>query len=101
MDTADFIRLIAYYLVFAFYLFVIGRLVVEIVRSFARSWKPAGGVAVSLEIMYRVSDPPVKLLRRIVPRVRLGQVELDLSMMILLIVTFIVLQVLGSLVVRG
>ena len=85
------IRLVVYYLVFGFYLFVIGRLVVEIVRSFARAWKPVGGVAVGLELMYRVSDPPVKLLRRLIPTVRVGSVDLDLSMMVLLFATYLIM----------
>ena len=89
------IRLVGYYIVFGFYLFVIGRLVVEIVRSFARACKPAGGVAVGLELMYRVTDPPVKLLRRLIPTVRVGSVELDLSMMVLLFATYIVMILLS------
>lgn len=89
------IRLVGYYIVFGFYLFVIGRLVVEIVRSFARAWKPAGGVAVGLELMYRATDPPVKLLRRLIPTVRVGSVDLDLSMMVLLFATYIVMILLS------
>lgn len=90
MDVA---LLLIYYALFALYLFVIGRLVVEIVRSFAREWRPAGNVAAGLEMMYRVTDPPVKLLRRLIPSVRIGNISLDLSMMILLLVTYIVMQV--------
>jgi YggT family protein len=91
-DPADYIRLAIYYALFVFYLFIIGRLVVEVVRSFARSWRPAGAAAVSLEMMYRVTDPPVKLLKRLIPAVRIGNVSLDLSMMILLIVVYIVMS---------
>jgi YggT family protein len=35
----------------------------------------------------------VKLLRRIIPQVRIGNVSLDLSIMILLLVTFILMRV--------
>lgn len=89
----DTILLVVYYVLFVFYLFIIGRLVVEVVRGFARDWRPAGGTAVSLELMYRVTDPPVKLLKRLIPAVRIGNVSLDLSMMILLIVVYIVMRV--------
>ena len=92
-DPAFAIRLVAYYVVFVLYLFVIGRLVVEIVRSFAREWRPAGSTAAGLEMMYRVTDPPVRLLRRVIPTVRIGNISLDLSMMILLFATFIVMRV--------
>ena len=90
MDVA---LLVIYYALFAFYLFIIGRLVAEIVRSFAREWRPAGRTAAGLEIMYRVTDPPVNLLRRLIPTVRIGNVNLDLSMLILLLVIYIVMSI--------
>ncbi len=68
------------------YLFVIlARLVVEITRQFARSWRPIGVTAVGLELVYSSTDPPIKVLRRLIPSVRLGAVSLDLSITILLI----------------
>ena len=95
MDSSpvQYVLLIVYYALFLLYLFVIGRLVVEIVRSFAREWRPVGSAAVGLEMMYRVTDPPVKLLRRLIPSVRIGNISLDLSMMILLLGTYILMRV--------
>ncbi|MFC5066066.1 YggT family protein [Actinomycetospora atypica] len=87
------ILLVIYYVLFVFYLFIIGRLVVEVVRGFAREWRPAGGTAVGLEMMYRVTDPPVNLLKRLIPAIRIGNISLDLSMMILLLVVYIVMRV--------
>lgn len=95
------LMLVVYYLLFLFYLFLIGRLVVEIVRSFARSWRPSGGAAVGLEMMYRVTDPPVNLLRRLIPSVRIGNISLDLSMLILLFAVFILQRVALAWTVRG
>ncbi|MHA3703080.1 YggT family protein [Jatrophihabitans sp. YIM 134969] len=69
---------------------VIIRVVVEITRSFARTWRPVGATAVGLEIVYTVTDPPVRLLRRVIPPLRIGQVSLDLSVLILLILLSIV-----------
>lgn len=87
----DLVWLLVYYVLFLFWLFVVGRLVVEIVRSFARDWKPAGAAAVGMEILFVVTDPEVKLLRRLIPPLRLGNVSLDLSIMVLLIVTWILM----------
>ena len=41
-SPTDTILLVVYYVLFVFYLFIIGRLVVEVVRGFARDWRPAG-----------------------------------------------------------
>ncbi|PXY19513.1 YggT family protein [Prauserella muralis] len=88
----DAVRLILYWLLFAFWLLLTARIVVELVRAFARDWRPAGGVAVTLETIYTVTDPPVRLVRRIIPVVRIGGVGLDLSIMVLLLVVFILMQ---------
>jgi YggT family protein len=84
---------VLYYALFFFWLMLTARIVIELVRAFARDWRPAGGVAVSLETVYTVTDPPVKVLRRVIPIVRVGRVGLDLSIMVLLLVVFILMQV--------
>ncbi|MBO0840502.1 MAG: YggT family protein [Sciscionella sp.] len=86
------VRVVAYYLLFFFWLLLTARVVVESVRVFAREWRPVGGVAVTLETIYTVTDPPVKLLRRLIPTVRIGGVGLDLSIMVLLLVVFILMR---------
>jgi YggT family protein len=85
-------RLVLYYLLFVFWLLLTARVVVELVRAFAREWRPAGGVAVALETIYTVTDPPVRLLRRVIPTARIGGVGLDVSIMVLLLVVFILMR---------
>lgn len=89
META---RLVLYYVLFFFWLLLIARVVVECVKSFAREWLPGGGVAVALEAIFRVTDPPARLARRIIPMVRIGGVGLDVSIMVLLLVVFILMR---------
>ena len=86
------VRLALYWVLFAFWLLLTARVVVELVRAFAREWRPAGGVAVALESIYTVTDPPVRLVRRVIPMVRIGGVGLDLSIMVLLLVVFILMR---------
>ena len=81
-----------YYVLFAFWLLLTARVVVELVRAFAREWRPAGGVAVTLESIYTMTDPPVRLARRVIPMVRIGGVGLDVSIMVLLLVVFILMR---------
>lgn len=85
------IRYVVYYAAFFFYLLLLARVVAEMVRSFARQWVPAGAGAVALEVVFTVTDPPVKLLRRVIPVVRIGGVGLDLSIMVLLLVVLILM----------
>lgn len=87
------IRFVVYYALFFFWLLLTARIVAELVRSFARQWVPAGPSAVALELIFMVTDPPVRLLRRVIPVLRIGGVGLDLSIMVLLLVVFILLNV--------
>jgi YggT family protein len=73
------------YVLYLYILVVLARFVVEATRQFARSWRPAGVAAVGIEIVYIATDPPVRLLRRVIPPLRIGAVNLDLSVMILLL----------------
>ncbi|MFL6161195.1 MAG: YggT family protein [Jatrophihabitantaceae bacterium] len=72
-----------------FYLLIIARLIVETTRSFARSWRPAGAAAIGLEVVFVVTDPPMKALRRVIPPLRLGGINLDVSVWVLLIIVWI------------
>ena len=80
-----------------FYLFVIARVIVETTRSFARSWRPAGATAIGLEVVYVVTDPPMKLLRRLIPPVRVGGISFDMSVIVLLIMIWILRAFVNSL----
>jgi YggT family protein len=74
---------------FLFWVLLIARVVVEFIRSFSRDWHPRGVTVVILELIMTVTDPPVKALRRVIPQLTIGAVRLDLTVMILLLVTFI------------
>ena len=45
------------------------------------------------ESIFTITDPPLRLLRRFIPTLRLGMVALDLSFMVLFIVILILLEV--------
>ena len=74
---------------FLFWLLLIARIVVEFIRSFSRDWHPRGVTVVILEAIMTVTDPPVKLLRRVIPQLTIGAVRLDFSIMVLLLLAFI------------
>lgn len=80
-----------------FYLMVVARLIAETTRSFARSWRPAGIAAVGLELIYSITDPPMKLLRRLIPPLRVGGVSIDLSVIVLFLLILILQQIVNSL----
>jgi YggT family protein len=80
-------------ILFIFWLLLIARVVIEFIRSFGRDWHPKGATVVILEVVLTLTDPPVKLLRRIIPQLTVGAVRFDLSIMVLLLVAFIGMEV--------
>ena len=88
---------IVYLAVFIFLVLLIGRFILELVQSFARDWRPRGAILVVAEVIYTATDPPLKLLRRLIPPLRLGGISLDFGMLVLFIVTIVLLSILGSL----
>ena len=70
---------------YIFLLLLIGRLVLDYVQMFARSWQPRGVALVAAEAVYTATDPPLKALRKVIPPLRLGSISLDLSFLVLII----------------
>jgi len=89
--------IVLYAVVWVFFGFLWVRFVVDWVQVFARSWVPSGVLLVGLEAVYSTTDPPIKALRRVIPPLRIGQIALDLSFIIVMIVTWILLQLLAGL----
>ena len=76
----------------AYLLVMIARLIFDYIRIFARSWQPKGVVLLLAELVYTLTDPPLRFLRRFIPPLRLGGVSLDLSFLALIIVLQILLS---------
>ena len=90
------IRSILYLIVFIFFVVLIGRLVLDWIQVFARDWRPRGIVLVIAEIVYSITDPPLKALRRLLPPLRIGQVQIDLAFIVLFLLVSILLSVLSA-----
>jgi len=80
-----------------FFVLLIARLVLDYVQMFARSWRPSGFALVIAEVVYTVTDPPLRALRKVIPPLRIGQVSLDLSFLVLIIAVQILINVASQL----
>lgn len=68
-----------------YFVVLIIRLVIDFVQVLARDWHPRGVGLVLCEAVYSVTDPPLRLLRRVIPPLRFGGVALDLSFIVLVL----------------
>jgi len=88
---------ILYDLLWIFQILLIARIVVVYVMMFARSWRPGRVLAVVLEVIFSVTDPPLKALGKVIPPLRVGGIALDLSFLVLFIVVQILISVVRTL----
>ena len=89
----DIVRVVLTYVLELYLLLLIGRMVISWIQSFSRSWHPTGPILVVAEAIYTATDPPLRLLRRYIPVLRLGSVALDLSFMVVFFMILVLLQV--------
>jgi len=86
---------VAYLALLLFFILLLVRLVLDWVMVFARSWRPTGVALVVAEATYTVTDPPLRLLRRVIPPLRIGAISLDLAFMVLFLLCTVGLSLLG------
>jgi len=85
---------VLYLVVWLFLVLLVVRFVLDLVQSFARDWRPRGVVLVLAEVVYSVTDPPLRALRRVVPPLTLGTIRLDLAFLLLWVICLVLMQVL-------
>jgi YggT family protein len=73
------------------------RLILDWVRALQPRWRPAGALLVVAEVCFSVTDPPLKLVRRVVKPIRLGGAQLDFAWSIVLIVGIVLLYLIAPL----
>jgi YggT family protein len=88
---------IVYYVLWLYLLLLIGRLIIDMLQNYSRSWSPSGLLAGVAEVIFTVTDPPLRFLRRYLRPVRLGSVALDLSYTLLFLVIIVLLSVVSNL----
>jgi YggT family protein len=88
----NIVRIVLTYVLWLYLLILIGRLIISWIQAFSRDWSPTGIVLVVAEGVYTATDPPLRLLRRYIPNLRLGNVALDLSFMVLFLLILVLLQ---------
>lgn len=93
--TRGLVGSLIYLLLWLFFVALIVRLVFDYIQMFARSWRPTGPLLVVAEAVYTVTDPPLKALRRAIPPLRIGNVALDLSFIVLIILVQIAIYLTG------
>ncbi len=76
-----------------FLVLLFARMVLSWVPVLVRDWEPRGAVLVAAEMVYSVTDPPLRALRKVLRPVRIGTVLLDLAFIGLFILVSLLLRI--------
>lgn len=96
MDVVSILLQIAYLATLLFLYVLLSRFVLGMVMGFGRRWRPSTTAAAVLELIWSITDPPLKALRRVIPALRLGNVSFDLASLVLLVMVFVLMQLVLS-----
>lgn len=76
------------------YVFVLlARLIIDWIPFFNREWRPKGAGLIAAELVYTVTDPPIRLFRRFIPPLRVGAIAIDFGFALTMLLCFILLSV--------
>lgn len=64
---------------------LLGRFVLDLILSLNPSWRPRSIGLVLAELVMTLTDPPLKLLRRVIKPLRFGSISIDFAWTILVI----------------
>lgn len=82
---------IFYFLLLIYFLIMWARFIIDLARNFSRQWRPRGVGLVLSEAVLTVTDPPIRLVRRIVPPFRMGPAALDFSWSIVMLLVIVLM----------
>jgi len=92
------IATVVYYLLLAYFFIMWARFVLDLVRTFSRDWRPKGAALIFAEVVFTITDPPIRAVRRVVKPLRVGGAALDFGWSIVMLVVIVLIYV--SLVFR-
>lgn len=83
------------------YFFVLlARMILSWVPALVPGWEPRGPFLVVAEVVYTLTDPPLRFLRKFLPPVQVGTVAFDLAFLALAVVISVLIWLNALLLLR-
>ncbi len=91
MSIPSLIAGIAYFVLLTYFFVLWARFLFDLAQNFSRGWRPKGFGLVVAEIVFTLTDPPIKAVRKIVPPFRIGVAALDFSWSIVMLLVIVLM----------
>ena len=93
MEAVRLIAAVLNALLFLYVLVLLARVVLEYIPMFNRAWRPKGATLTAAEVVFTVTDPPIKLIRRFIPALRIGGIAIDFAFALTMMLVFVLMAV--------
>jgi YggT family protein len=93
MDALVLVLTVLSWVLLAFFLTLVARFVLSLIVMFAPQWHPKGPLLLLFEVVYSVTDPFLRPLRRILPPIGAGGIRIDLSMLMLFVLVSLAMSI--------
>jgi YggT family protein len=80
------LALVAYWALQIYFYALVGRLILDLLMSVNPSFRPKGILLPVAEVVFTVTDPPLKFVRQFIKPVRVGSISLDFGWTLLVLV---------------
>ncbi|GAB3617619.1 YggT family protein [Okibacterium endophyticum] len=88
---------ILYFALLLYFFAMWARFGLDLARSLKPQWRPRGAGLVAAEIVFSITDPPIRFFRRILPPVRIGALALDFGWSLTMLCVIIAMTVVNIL----
>jgi YggT family protein len=88
--VVSLIATVIYLVISIFIVLMWVRFAFDLAPLFSRGWRPRGPLLVIAEVVFTITDPPVKAVRKLVPPLRTSGTVIDFSWTIVLLAAIIV-----------
>lgn len=96
MSAVSLVAGIVNLLLLLYVLVLLARMILDYIPMFNHEWRPRGFGLILAEIAYTLTDPPIRLVRRVLRPVRIGPASIDFSFTVVLLACFVLLAVTRS-----
>ncbi len=86
-----------YWVLTLFTLVLVARAVLGYIPLFKPNWRPTGAMAVLTDGVYRLTDPVLRPLERLIPPLRIGTSQISIAFTVLFIIVYLLRQATFSL----
>lgn len=93
MNLVSIVATILYVALTIFFIAMWLRFILDLATTFARKWRPRGFLLVVAEVVFTITDPPLKAIRRVIKPVRIGGAALDFGWSIVMLACIILISV--------